>query len=100
MTDDSLVFATPDDAPRDPDRVSETFIRFVRRHPELPRLQFHDMRHTHATILLAADVPLLVVAKRLGNSVEVCGNRCSHVDDEMSLDAAERAAAPIARSAQ
>jgi integrase len=95
MTDTSLVFATPEGAPRDPDRVSETFIRFVRRQADMPRLRFHDMRHTHATILLRAGVPLVAVAKRLGNSVEVCGNTYSHVNAEMSLDYAERGAALI-----
>ena len=29
---------------------------------------FHDLRHTHATILLKANVPVKVVSERLGHS--------------------------------
>jgi integrase len=34
----------------------------------LPRLRFHDLRHTHATLLLKAGVPIKVVSERLGHS--------------------------------
>jgi integrase len=31
-------------------------------------IRFHDLRHTHATLLLKAGVPVHVVAQRLGHS--------------------------------
>lgn len=34
----------------------------------LPQIRFHDLRHTCATLLLAAGVPVQVVAARLGHS--------------------------------
>jgi integrase len=34
----------------------------------LPRIRFHDLRHTHATILLSAGVPVHEVADRLGHA--------------------------------
>lgn len=34
----------------------------------LPRCRFHDLRHTHATLLLRAGVPVHVVAARLGHA--------------------------------
>jgi integrase len=32
----------------------------------LPVIRLHDLRHTHATLLLAKGVPVKVVSKRLG----------------------------------
>jgi integrase len=34
----------------------------------VPRLRFHDLRHTHATILLSAGVPVHEIADRLGHA--------------------------------
>jgi len=33
----------------------------------LPRLVVHELRHTHATLLLRDGVPVHIVAKRLGH---------------------------------
>ncbi|MCL6563277.1 MAG: site-specific integrase [Firmicutes bacterium] len=33
-----------------------------------PRIHFHDLRHLHATVLLAAGVPVRVVSERLGHA--------------------------------
>src|SRR5207249_10175829 len=40
----------------------------VAREARLPRIRFHDLRHTHATLLLKAGVPLKVLSERLGHS--------------------------------
>ena len=34
----------------------------------VPRLRLHDLRHTHATLLLKAGVPIKVVSERLGHA--------------------------------
>ena len=34
----------------------------------LPKIRLHDLRHTHATLLLKAGVPIKVVSERLGHS--------------------------------
>jgi integrase len=34
----------------------------------LPDIRFHEMRHTHATILLMKGIPAKVVSERLGHS--------------------------------
>jgi integrase len=33
-----------------------------------PRIRLHDLRHTHATLLLLDGVPLTLVSKRLGHA--------------------------------
>jgi integrase len=63
----ALVFSRPDGAPIHPDYFSQLFERHVAR-SDLPRLRLHDLRHTHATILLQAGVPVKVVSERLGHS--------------------------------
>lgn len=45
------------------------------RAPPFPILKVHELRHSHATILLRAHVPVHVVAKRLG-----------HKDPSVTLD--------------
>src|SRR5207244_3823414 len=50
-----------------PEAVSQRFDRIVRR-TELPRVRFHDLRHTHASLLVAAGVPIKVVSERLGHA--------------------------------
>lgn len=65
--DHDLVFARPDVAPTHPELISTTFERIVAR-SGLPRIRFHDVRHTHATLLLKAGVPIKVVSERLGHA--------------------------------
>ena len=35
---------------------------------DLPQIRFHDLRHTHASLLVAAGVPIKVVSERLGHA--------------------------------
>lgn len=51
-----------------PDRVSQTFLRLVREIEGLPEIRLHDLRHTHATLLLEAGRPVKEVSERLGHS--------------------------------
>jgi len=62
-----LVFARPDGDPIHPGYVTRTFDRLVAKHG-LTRIRFHDLRHTHATLLLKAAVPVKVVSERLGHA--------------------------------
>lgn len=65
--DHDLVFAREDGTPVHPDYFSQTFDRTVRR-LGLPKIRLHDLRHTHATLGLAAGVDAKVMSDRLGHA--------------------------------
>jgi integrase len=65
--DRDLVFAMPEGDPLNPDAVGQSFIRAVAR-SKVPRIRFHDLRHSHATHLLAAGVNVKIVSERLGHA--------------------------------
>ena len=65
--DHGIVFAALEGGPTHPDLFSQTFDRHVAK-STLPRIRLHDLRHTHASILLKAGVPVKVVSERLGHS--------------------------------
>jgi integrase len=50
-----------------PESLSQLFDRIVQRAP-VPRIRFHDVRHIHASLLIAAGVPIKVVSERLGHA--------------------------------
>jgi integrase len=57
----------------------------------LPSIRFHDLRHTHATLLLSAGVHPKVVAERLGHSaISITLDTYSHVLPSLGADAARR----------
>ena len=58
---------------------------------KLPRIRFHDLRHTAATLMLSADVNVKVVSERLGHaSVQITLDTYSHVLPSMQAVAAQR----------
>ena len=65
--DHGLVFAREDGTPVHPDYFSQTFDRTVKR-LGLPKIRLHDLRHTHATLGLAAGVHVKVISDRLGHA--------------------------------
>ena len=59
---DNLVFGL-----LDPDAVTRWFKRFLKLN-NLKDIRFHDLRHTHATLLIANNVNIKTVSARLGHS--------------------------------
>ena len=51
-----------------PSQLSDNFRKTLIRKAGLPRVRFHDLRHSHASQLLAAGVNIKVVAERLGHA--------------------------------
>ena len=65
--DSSLVFTKANGEPIHPDSFSQTFDRAVAK-LDAPIISLHDLRHTHATLLIKAGVPIKVVSERLGHA--------------------------------
>jgi integrase len=61
-----FVFVTPIGTPIDPRNLTREFHRLCSK-AGLPRLRFHALRHSAATIMLAQGVPLEVISKTLGH---------------------------------
>lgn len=61
-----LVWPNDDGTPRNPNQASKTFHDFIRR-TDLPPIRFHDLRHTHATLLGHAKIAPNVVKERMGH---------------------------------
>jgi integrase len=66
-TDTGLVFTREDGTPIHPEWLSDAFEWRVRT-AGLPRIRLHDLRHTHASLGLAAGVPVKVMSERLGHA--------------------------------
>ena len=64
---DDLVFVKADGIWIHPDIFSQIFDRTVAK-LDVPTISLHDLRHTHATLLLKAGVPVKVVSERLGHA--------------------------------
>ena len=64
--DRGVVFCREDGEPIHPEQLSRLFRRHVAA-VGLPAIRLHDLRHTHASLLMAAGVHPKVVQERLGH---------------------------------
>ena len=64
--DSEYVFPSPTGGPISPDSVLKMLHRVLKR-AELPKIRFHDMRHTFATVALQNDVDIKTVSGMLGH---------------------------------
>ena len=55
LSDDDFVVAQADGSPLQPHSLGQEWVRFLAG-STLPRIRFHDLRHAHATHLLASGV--------------------------------------------
>jgi integrase len=72
--DDALIFGDVEGEHRNPEHVSRQFAGDIGRcrkaigEGRLPVIRLHDLRHTHASILLTAREPVHMVSQRLGHA--------------------------------
>ncbi len=91
QTANTLVCARADGEPLQPVALTHLFTRLIGRLGDLPRVRFHDLRHTHATQLLLAGVHPRIAQERLGHSTVVLTlDLYSHVTATMQEDAAAK----------
>lgn len=64
--DDPILTNTTGEAVH-PESISQLFTRQLKR-IDLPTIRFHDLRHTHATLLAGSNTPIKVVSERLGHA--------------------------------
>ena len=75
----SLIFPNAEGGPTDPDTITHAFRKAVKK-LGLSNTRFHDLRHTHATLMLKQGIHPKIVSERLGHaSVNVTLNTYSHV---------------------
>ncbi len=87
-----LVFTDENGVRLHPDLFTQRFDRLVAR-SGLPRIRLHDLRHTHATLGLAAGVGVRVMSERLGHaSPEFTMKQYVHVLPGMQAAAAQQIA--------
>jgi integrase len=90
QSDETHVCLQPNYEPWAPRNLSSAFIKFMIA-SGLPRVRLHDLRHSHATHLLAANVHPKVVQERLGHAnIATTMDLYSHVMPGMQEDAASR----------
>ena len=92
---ETLLCCRSDGEPHQPLSLTYEFTRFMHRLKDLPRVRFHDLRHTHATQLLATGVHPKIASERLGHaSVGITLDLYSHVTETMQGEARQSLTPP------
>jgi integrase len=98
--DNGLVFTRADGSMLRPDAISRLFSELVDA-AGLPRIRLHDLRHTHATLALAAGVDMKVVSSRLGHSTTaITADLYTHVIPALARQAADAIAHVVGPAGQ
>ena len=83
------VFPSPTGGPMSPDSVLHMLHRVLKR-AGLPKVRFHDLRHTFATLALKSGVDVKTLSGALGHySAGFTLNTYTHVTAQMKQDAAD-----------
>jgi integrase len=79
LANHDLVFSRADGSPISPNTLSDVFRRILSK-AKIPFIRFHDLRHTHASLMLRQGVHPKVVSERLGHAtVSITLDTYSHV---------------------
>lgn len=88
---DTLACARADGEPLQPRSLTHEFSVLMSRMKDIPRVRFHDLRHSAATQLLTLGVHPKIVQERLGHTtISTTLDLYSHVVDGLQEDAAAK----------
>jgi integrase len=97
--DNDLIVCTGTGAPITPGGTLTRAFERLTKQAGLPRIRLHDLRHSHATILLRQGVPAKIVSERLGHaSIGITLDTYSHVLPDMRDAAAAAIDALLAKA--
>jgi len=86
--DEKYLFLSTKGTRLNPSNIRRTHNRIIKT-AELPKIRFHDLRHTHATLMLASGISPNVVMERLGHAdIETTMGNYGHVLPNMQTEAA------------
>lgn len=96
-----LIFCNRYGHPHNPTQFSrqwrERVLKAIAAHPDLDELHLHELRHTHATLLLRAGVHPKIVSERLGHAdIQTTLNTYSHAVRTLQRGAADLVGALLA----
>jgi len=87
--DHDLIFATAIGTAIEPSNLRRTWNKITEA-AGFGRLRFHDLRHCHASLMLAQGTHLKVVSERLGHSgIGITANIYSHLIPGLQREAAD-----------
>jgi integrase len=90
LTESDLAFSHPDGSPIKPGSVTHAF-KWLAHKLGFHGVRFHDLRHTHASLMLAQGVHPKIVSERLGHAtVSITLDTYSHVTPGLQEAAAKR----------
>jgi len=87
--ENDLIFPSSVGTPGDPSNLRVDFLRTLEK-AGLPKIRFHDLRHTAASLLLNHGIPVIIVSKILGHSkpsitLDVYGHLYHEMQDEAAI---------------
>ena len=89
-TDTDRLFTQWNGKPIYPDTITDWFSKFLARHG-LPKVTFHSLRHSNATLMIAEGVDIRTVSNRLGHAqTSTTLNIYSHALKSRDQDAADK----------
>jgi integrase len=85
-----LVFTSRVGTPYEPRNLQRDFERIL-KHSQVPKVRFHDLRHSAASLLLSQGVPLRLIQEILGHSsIAMTADLYAHIAPSLMREAAEK----------
>ncbi|MGE6261354.1 tyrosine-type recombinase/integrase [Heyndrickxia sporothermodurans] len=89
LSDDHFVISSFGGEPINPNTIHKQFLYDIKL-AGVKRIRFHDLRHTHATIMLQIGESAKVVSERLGHAnVSITLDKYSHVTPNLQMESAK-----------